>query len=288
MKATNDCIYCYLKQSINCMEYGNIKEKDQYKVLYEIMDLIKTYDTSKAPCFNSTIGILKTYELINNSDPFYEQKKQSNINAKEILPLVNDYINNSSDKLKAALHASSAGNIIDMGIFKDYDIKETLLETMKSDFKVDHYTLFRKKLENTSDILILGDNSGEIILDLPIVKFLAELGKNVYYSVKSGPILNDALYEDAIFANIDKYATVIETGSNDLGVNFNNSSDEFNKIFRKSNLIISKGQANFESLDDLKEGFGKIFFLLKIKCVKVADLIETSKFGDSVFLTRLE
>lgn len=288
MKSTNDCVYCYLKQSINCMEYAKIDEKDQFKVLYEIMDLIKTFDINKSPCFNSTISILKTYELINNSDPFIDQKFQSNENAKKYIPLVNEYINKSIDKLKAALHASSAGNIIDMGIFKNYDIKKTLIDTMKADFKVDHYKLFSDKLNNTKNILILGDNCGEIIFDYPIVKLLAKMGKTIYYAVKSGPILNDALYDDAIFANIDKYAKIIETGSNDLGVNFNNSSEQFNKIFNKCDLIISKGQANFESLDDYKKGFGKIFFLLKIKCEKVAAVIKNSSFGDSVFFTRLE
>jgi len=288
MKATNECVYCYLKQAINCMEHGNIKESDQYEVLYELMDLIKTFDVNKSPAFNSTISILKTYELINNEDPFKEQKIISNHNAKKLLPNINQYIDESEDRLMAALHASSAGNIIDMGIYKEYNIEKTLLDTMKSEFSVNHYDLFTKKLKDTTDILIIGDNCGEIIFDYPVVNILNQMGKNVYYAVKSGPILNDALYEDAIFANIDEYATIIETGSNDLGVNFNNTSKIFNETFNKCDLVIAKGQANFESLDDFKEGFEKIYFLLKIKCEKVANIVEHSKYGDSVFFTRLE
>lgn len=288
MKSTNECVYCYLKQSVNCMDHGKVAEEKQYEVLYEIMDLIKTFDVSNSPCFNSTISILKTYELIGTDDPFVEEKKNSNRLAKEILPVVDEFMSRSDNMLKTALHASSAGNIIDMGIFKNYDIRKTLLETLNSEFKVDHFDLFNDKLRKAEVILILGDNCGEIMFDLLVVKQLTEMGKKVYYAVKSGPILNDALYEDAVEASIDRYATVIETGSNDLGVNFNNSSAGFNKIFNECDLVISKGQANFESLDDLKSGFGKIFFLLKVKCVKVADVIENSEFGDSVFFTRME
>ncbi|MBN2851864.1 MAG: DUF89 family protein, partial [Clostridia bacterium] len=255
MKSTNECVYCYLKQAINCMDHGNIPDEKQYKVLYELMDLIKTFDVSKSPCFNSTISILKTYELIGTDDPFIEEKKRSNQLAKDIMPLVNSYISDSENKLKTALHASSAGNIIDMGIFKNYDIKKTLIDTLESEFKIDHYSVFQERLELSDIVLVLGDNCGEIMFDLPVVKLLTEMKKKVYYAVKSGPILNDALYEDAIEASINQFATVIETGSNDLGVNFSNSSEAFNEIFRQADLIISKGQANFESLDDYEPGY---------------------------------
>ncbi len=287
MKSTNDCIYCYLKQAINCMEHGKTDQQKQKLVLYELMDLIKTFDVNQSPSYNSTISILKTYELINNDDPFLNEKQNSNVQAKKYLPLIHDALLNSDDKLRTALHASSAGNMIDMGIFKNYDIKKILIDTLENDFSIDHYPLFREKLNKAKKILILGDNCGEIIFDEPISKILNQMNKQVYYSVKSGPILNDALYVDAIVANIDKSATIIETGSNDLGVNFKNTSNEFNRIFNESDLIISKGQANFESLDEYEKGYEKIFFLLKIKCDKVAEVIPGSTLGDSVFYTRM-
>ncbi|MCK5812506.1 MAG: DUF89 family protein [Clostridiales bacterium] len=287
MKSTNDCIYCYLKQAINCMEHGKIEQEKQKFVLYELMDLIKTFDVNQSPSYNSTISILKTYELINNDDPFFQEKVYSNIQAKKYLPLIHNALLESNDKLRTALHASSAGNMIDMGIFKNYDIEKILIDTLENDFSVDYYPLFSKKLIKAKKILILGDNCGEIIFDEPISKILSQMDKQVFYSVKSGPILNDALYNDAIEANIDKSATIIETGSNDLGVNLNNASDEFKKIFDESDLIIAKGQANFESLDEYEKGFEKIFFLLKIKCDKVADVIPGSSLGDAVFYTRM-
>lgn len=287
MKSTNDCIYCYLKQAINCMDNAKVKQEKQTSVLYELMDLIKTFDVNQSPSYNSTISILKTYELINSFDPFIEEKINSNKEAKKYLPLIHDALLNSNDKLRTALHASSAGNMIDMGIFKNYDIKKILIDTLESDFFVDHYSLFSEKLSKAKKILILGDNCGEIIFDEPITKILHQMKKQVYYAVKSGPILNDALYADALEANIDKSATIIETGSNDLGVNFKNASNIFKKIFDESDLIISKGQANFESLDEYKAGFEKIFFLLKVKCEKVADVIPNSSLGDAVFFTRM-
>ena len=283
MKSTTDCIYCYLRQSVNCMRHAGTPESDQPAVLYELMDMIRNLDTQATPCLNSTYTINKTYELCKNPDPFIAEKKESNENALELLPKVMKMID--PDNIHDLLILSSAGNIIDTGIIFEYDIEHTINETIKHGFSVDYFKTFKKKLENSHTVLYLGDNCGEIVFDMPVVRFLADLGKQVYYAVKSAPILNDALLEDALFAGIDKYAQIIETGSGYLGVSPENSSPEFMEILNAADLIISKGQANFESLDEYPGASGHIFFILKIKCDRVADLIEGSKFGDSVLYT---
>lgn len=282
MKSTVDCIYCYLRQAVNCMRHAGIKEKEQPGILYELMDLVKGFDMDNTPCYNSTFSILKTYELSGNPDPFKAEKIDSNLKAQKILKSI------LSDNIDADLHwllkLSSAGNIIDTGIMFDYNIEKTMEETLLKGFSIDHYDAFVKELENTKTILYLGDNCGEIVFDMPVVKYLKSIGKKVYYAVKTAPILNDALYEDAVFAGIDKYAEIIETGSGFLGVNPEDSSDEFLNILKNADIIISKGQANFESLDDFTGTTSSIYFILKVKCDRIADRIIGSKFGDSVFL----
>ena len=85
MKATPDCIYCYLRQAVNCMRNAGLPDSEQPAVLYEIMDLVKGFSMEQTPCYNSTFSILKTYELCQNSDPFAEEKRNSNNQAMEIL-----------------------------------------------------------------------------------------------------------------------------------------------------------------------------------------------------------
>lgn len=283
MKSTVDCIYCYLRQAVNCMNHAEVPVDKQPGILYSLMDVIKELDTGKSPCYNSTFTILKTYELSCCNDPFKIEKKESNEKAKELLKALENSIDYND--LHSLFVLSSAGNIMDTGIMFDYDIEKTMAETLKSRFSIDHFDIFNEKLKTSESILYLGDNCGEIVFDMPAVRFLSNLGKDVYYAVKSAPILNDALLEDALFAGIDKYATVIETGSGFLGVNPEDSSDEFMHLLNNADLVVSKGQANFESLDDFPGNKNRIFFILKIKCDSIACIIPGSKYGDSVFYT---
>lgn len=283
MKTTIDCIYCYLRQAVNCMKHAQVPKDDQPQILYTLMDLIKELDINESPCFNSTFTIKKTYELSNCNDPFKKEKIESNLKAKELLEAMDDSVDYND--LHGLFVLSSAGNIIDSGIIFEYDIAKTMKETLESRFSIDHFKNFNKKLKNAERILFLGDNCGEIVFDMPAVRFLSSIGKDVYYAVKSAPILNDALLEDANFAGINKYAKVIETGSGFLGVNTKDSSAEFMELLDGADLVISKGQANFESLDDYPGGAGRIFFILKIKCDGIAEVIPGSRYGDSVFYT---
>jgi len=90
----------------------------------------------------------------------------------------------------------------------------------------------------------------------------------VVLSVKSGPIINDATVDDARQAGLDRMGRIIETGNNFIGINLKQASPEFSREFEDADMIISKGQGNFESLDEIKGK--KIFFLLKAKCEKIA------------------
>ncbi len=283
MKSTIDCIYCYLRQAVNCMKHAEVPKSRQPAILYSLMDTIKELDTNETPCYNSTFTVRKTYELINCQDPFKNEKAESNEKALALLENLSESIDFKD--LHGLFILSSAGNIIDSGIMFDYDIEKTMKETLKNGFPIDCFSEFSEKLKNARKILYLGDNCGEIVFDAPAVKLLSEMGKDVYYAVKSAPILNDALTEDAIFAGIHNYASIIETGSGFLGVNPKDSSREFMELLDNADLVISKGQANFESLDDYPTAPGRIFFILKIKCDGIAERIPGSKYGDSVLYT---
>ncbi|KAF1085029.1 hypothetical protein SPSYN_01165 [Sporotomaculum syntrophicum] len=285
MQAQIDCLYCYFKQIANCMDIAGIEEDRQYQILFDLMDDIKKMDRTRTPAENTTEMLFKLYREIDNHDPYKTSKEKSNILALELYPALKDYLQKSTNKLYDALKIAVAGNIIDLGIKKDYDIDASLEYSLKEGFSRDDYPRFVEKLAATDSVLIIGDNAGEIVFDRLLAEELTGRGKKVTYLVKDSPILNDATMDDARQAGLDQIATVLTTGSPYLGLPLTKISNEVRDLLEQSSLVISKGQANFETLEHEELAKGKIFFLLKIKCACVGQ-IANAKLEDIVFMTR--
>ncbi|KKM11093.1 hypothetical protein SY88_10185 [Clostridiales bacterium PH28_bin88] len=285
MQAFVDCVHCYLKQAVTCMSIAGVDEESQHRILFDLMDDIKAMDRTRTPAENSTELLLKVYRQINSSDPYKEVKKKSNDLALKLYPGLKDYLDRSRDRLRDALKISVSGNVIDLGINRSFDIDASLRNSLNNGFSRDDSDLFRKRLNSADEVVIVGDNSGEIVFDRLLAEELSRMGKRVIYIVKGGPVLNDATMEDAVQVGMDKTARVITTGSNYLGVPMKKVSGEVRRLLEASDLVISKGQANFESLEHEEMARGRVFFLLKIKCESVGK-VAGAKFGDIVFFTR--
>lgn len=285
MKVQVDCVHCYLKQVVSTMKRMELKDEIQYEILYKIMEEIKNLDNSKTPAYNSSVILEKAYEMLGESDPYILAKKESNDAALSFYADLKEKLLSSEDNLHDAIKIAVAGNVIDLGIYRDFDIGSALSHIMEEGFSVDCFDLFQKELEDTDSVLIIGDNAGEIVFDKILIEELIRIGKSVTYVVKSHPVLNDATMADAEYVGLTDIAHVIETGSGHLGVSLEDISDEFKHELEVANLIISKGQANFESLEDIDWIAQKTFFLLKIKCEEVAR-ISGLDFNSMVFLRK--
>lgn len=121
------------------------------------------------------------------------------------------------------------------------------------------------------------------MFDRILVEELVQRGKKVTYVVKNDPILNDATVSDAVYASMDKVAEIINTGNNLLGVSLKHVPTAFLNKLKTVELILSKGQANFESLESETIVKGKIFFILKIKCYDVGKVAK-AEFVDVVLI----
>ena len=146
---------------------------------------------------------------------------------------------------------------------------------------VDDLTVFREELRRAEQVLYLGDNAGEIVFDRVLVEEIVGADRQVAFAVKSRPILNDATFEDARAVGMDRLIRVIETGSGEIGVPLARCSDAFRSEFAAADLIISKGQGNFETLSDEKR---HIFYLFMAKCPVVAKHIGCD-IGDIILLS---
>ncbi|KGK88215.1 hypothetical protein DP73_13035 [Desulfosporosinus sp. HMP52] len=282
MNVTLECIPCYIKQTINTLAQTEITEEKAREIINATLPLISTLDPQRTPAENSTIILRRANELLGNEDPFHKAKKESNDLALELLPQLKDRIQKSEDPLLMSLQIAVAGNIIDMGILKDFDVEKSIQEALAKSFRRDDYASFQQGLNKAQEILILGDNSGEIVFDKLLAEQLFKSGVKVTYAVKDQPILNDATMEDATYVGMTDQIPVISNGSGFLGTILEDCSSDFLDVYKSADLVISKGQANYESLEELGKKDRRLYFLLRAKCEIVANNLGV-KLNEMVF-----
>lgn len=136
-----------------------------------------------------------------------------------------------------------------------------------------------KFVQNYRKKFLLVYNAGEIVFDKLLIEQLPK--ERVTYVVKGGPLVNDATMMDAKEVGMDQLVKVIDNGCDGQGTILPMCSPEFLDEFDKADLIISKGQANFETLNHLKDK--PIYYLLKAKCLHIANVIQCQQ-GSSIIM----
>ncbi|NWF52604.1 MAG: DUF89 family protein [Nitrospirae bacterium] len=262
IKVHLDCFPCFLKQSIISLRLGTKDEGLQETILKSVLIEIQNADLSRPPAYTTTFIHRKIRQLI-GKDPFEEIKSEYNKVALSLYPSLKSIVEKSSDPLWTGARLAIAGNVIDFGIFASVDIEGSINRALNSPLAVDDYNSFKKALYEKSNILYLIDNAGEIVFDRLLIEVLISMGKKVTAVVKGSPVINDATIEDAFEAGITEICDVTDNGSDAIGTILNCSSPSFQEIFRESQLVISKGQGNFETLTGSEK---KIFFLFQSKC----------------------
>ena len=283
MKTTFECMACYLRQTVQVARISSRDKGVQLLALRRVAELIARMDMDKTPPEDSIPVYRAIAEITGCADPYYEIKERSNRQVLSLLPECKKMVAAADDSLATALRFAIGGNIIDYGAMHSFDVDAAMARCLKAPFAVDHCQRFLKKvrgLDAHSKVLYLADNCGEIVYDSLVVSELVSMGLNVTVAVKSGPIINDALLADAKASGIDTIASVIENGTNCPGTPLNSCSQEFMQAFNDADLIISKGQGNFETLSEVE---AEIFFLLTVKCSVVgAHLAEISNTPQDV------
>lgn len=266
MKAFPQCIPCVIRQAIQVMDLLKLDEVKRRHILAELMDELEGIDVSKyTPPEITNIAHDKLKKLTGVEDYYKSVKKKYNNFGLKLYPKLKKVIQRSADPLNTAVRLAIAGNIIDYGASSSFDVEAAIEDVLVKDFAIDHFSRFKETLKGSKEILYIGDNAGEIVFDKLLVEELSKVAP-VAFAVKSAPILNDALIEDAKTASMFKVAKVIESGSNNAGTIFSETTEEFKNIFRKAGLILAKGQGNLETLENKKE----IFYLLMVKCPHLA------------------
>jgi len=207
----------------------------------------------------------KMREISGVEDPYEYIKNQSTDEALELVPFCEEHIAKSGDPLFTAIKMAIAGNMIDFAIHHEVDIRAEIESIIHTELTINDYESFKKRLLTSDTILYIGDNAGESVFDRLLIEQLTD--KKVYFGVRGTPVINDVVEKDAIHAGIEKFAQVVSSGSAVPGTILSKCSEEFRELFRKTDMVISKGQGNYEGLSDEKR---EIFFLLRVKCDVIA------------------
>ncbi len=275
MIAKAECIPCLVNQGLNALKKLNLNEELQKEVALRAVQYLSRFKTiDKSPAYYAYYVQQIVKELTGKEDPFKEQKRIANAKALEMLPSLMKDLETSEDPLAYALKVSACGNLIDFAVMGNVDFNEVLKDLLKRDFAVWDYDKLLERLQEARNIFIIGDNAGEIAFDKLLVKVLKDSGKEVFYGVKGKPILNDATLEDAKEVSMTDLCTVIDNGSDKVGTWLEDCSEEFRKIFFEADVVISKGQANYETLSNVERD---LFFLLTAKCNPIARELDGEK-----------
>jgi len=278
MRVYLDCVPCFLRQALEAVRLASQDLSIQEKAIRVILQKLSkiSWNTSPPHIGREIHTLIK--EVTGNPDPYLPLKKRFNQLAINLYPMLEKKVKTANDPFTTAVRLSLAGNMIDFGARpgEKIDIEKEIDGALKAPLDKQALEKFKKAVTQAQNILFLGDNAGEVVFDKLLVQ---EIGpQKITYVVKKKPIINDATLEDAEIVNLTDIVKVIDNGTDFPGTVLSVCSKTFINIYEKADLVIAKGQGNYETLNDVKK---PIVFLLKIKCPVIAKDIKRN-VGDLV------
>ncbi len=262
MRTHIECFPCFLRQTIIALDQVSSDSALREAIVREVLSIMQSADLSKPPAYTTTF----IHRLIRNRlglDPFEKVKDMYNRVALGLYDSLKEEIRRSDDPLRTAARLAIAGNVIDFGIFTSVDIDKSIKRSLESEIGEDDYEDFRDSVSKAHEVLYLPDNAGEIVFDRLLIEELIALGKKVTAVVKGSPVINDVTAADALQAGLAAICKIIDNGSDGVGTILELTSAEFRNQYQEAEFVISKGQANFETLTGNTK---KTYFLFQSKC----------------------
>ncbi len=270
MRTTLDCLPCYVRQALEAARFTSPDPQVHERVLRQTLRLIEGMDFGQSPPEMGKYIHAFVREATGNPDPYQAVKQRFNQAALQWLPRLEKMVADSDRPLETAVRLAIAGNIIDFGIhgsLEESDLERGIQHALSAPLN-GCVTALGEAVRQARNILYLADNTGEIVWDQLLLKQLPL--EKVTLAVRGAPIINDATWADAEALGLTAWVKTITTGADVPGVLLPFCSPEFARQFEAADLLLSKGQGNFETLD----GVGKnIFFLFKVKCAIVAEKV---------------
>jgi len=271
MNTSLDCIPCLLRQALEAARLVSADPVVHEQVIREILHWAAEMDLNQSPPFMAQRIHRRLREITGIDDPYLAAKTRLNRISIELLPALRAEVQSSSSPLMAAARIAIAGNMIDIGVYgnvTEADVHQAMRQALSEPF-FGEQEQFCQAIAKARSILYLADNAGEIAFDRLLIEQISP--ERVTLVVRGAPVINDATLVDAQAVGLDEIVEIIDNGSDAPGTLLNDCSQEFRRRFAEADLILAKGQGNFESLSNQS---GNLFFLFKVKCSVVANHIK--------------
>jgi uncharacterized protein with ATP-grasp and redox domains len=288
LKSSLECFPCFLQQALRAADRFAPSAAVKERIVMSVLKQLQAFDRNRTSPEMGAFINRTAREAVGVADLYAAEKRHSNRRVTAMLPKLQEIIVASPNPFETAVKAAIAGNLIDFTA-PGGDVTtplETLFEKAMAkplmQLSGDAVSRLQTAAKSARNILYLMDNAGEIAADRLLIEMLPR--GRVTAVVRGGPIANDALKEDALSVGIDEVAEIIDSGLALPGTLLHQCSDSFRSRFDEADVVISKGQGNFETLDFIP---GKLFFLFVTKCVTVANYIGCD-MGELIVSDRLK
>jgi uncharacterized protein with ATP-grasp and redox domains len=268
MKTSLDCIPCLLRQALDAARFVSANPAVHEQIIRDVLRWTGEMDLNQsAPVMAQRIH-RRLRKITGVDDPYREKKDQMNRLTTELMPALIADVEAADDPLLMAARLAIAGNVIDLGIngnLTDANVRRAMHRALTEPF-FGEMDRFRQAVNQARSILYLADNAGEITFDRLLIEQISP--QRVTLAVRGAPVINDATRVDAQAVGLDQIVEVIDNGSDAPGTILSDCHPDFRRRFAEADLIIAKGQGNFETLSDAP---GNLFFLFKVKCPVIAE-----------------
>lgn len=268
-----DCIPCILKMTLSTIRNLSLEENAAKDLYCEVVSLTQSkscqWDLTNEEVVESLLRLI--LDRVTDPDPFQSLKMDQNKMIMDIYSWLQSLVAKGDDPLYTAVKLAILGNALDVMVSDDtLDVEKSIMSRLDSPLSREACANFAKQLQKSSSIVYFVDNAGEVVFD----KLLIETIKRSYdleivVVVRSLPILNDVTMEEARFVGLDTIVPVMENGIDGPlpGTILHRCSDRVQQLVQRADLLIAKGGANFDTLDEeYKRTPMNITYMLIAKC----------------------
>lgn len=266
-----DCVACLARQAHEAVTAATPDPQLRETAFRKTLQLLACMDWHLSPPALAQAIHRLIRDLTHNPDPYVRVKARLNKLAGRLYPTWRQRFRSRFEPLEAAVRLAIVGNLLDVAA-KIHLTESAMLDAFQAALSaplLGSITRFSNAIRRARHILFLADNAGEIVFDRDLLAQLPIGGFTVV--VRGAPVLNDATLIDAQRAGLAQMCDLSTNGSDGPGTLLEDCSPEFRALFNAADLIVAKGQGNYESLVGLEKD---IFFLLKVKCPVIAESLQ--------------
>lgn len=271
-RLTAECLYCLANKYMR-KHPADASEEDKVRYRLEVCHILSEATTDKSAPEIVAHFTAAAKRIFGTVEDLTEAKRYFNGLMLTRLPALTDSLGDAEDPLRLALAYSMLGNYIDFGTVEniDEDKLSAMLDGARTlAFDDAEFAHLKEDLAHARRLVFLTDNCGEIVLDMLLIREIMKEFPHIKAEaiVRGAPVLNDATLDDAKQISLDALLPVSDNGSAIAGTCLTDVSEKTLEKLDRADIIIAKGQANFETL---RLCGLNVYYVFMCKCKMFAD-----------------